>query len=84
MNRLQSNEVPASLGHQPWGRGWDKSGNSQLCPLTMEMGSRSYLFFSGGGSLATLEAGSSLGNELCSSIIGKSQEVEFGSLEGLG
>lgn len=61
----------------PGGRAGTKSGNSQLCPLPMGMDSRRDLFFSREGSLATLEAGSSLGNELCSLASGKSQEVDF-------
>lgn len=83
MNRLQSNEVPVSPRAPTPGGWWEKSGNSQLCPLPMGMDSRSYLFFSGGGSLVTLGAGSSLGNEVCCLANGKSQEVEFGSLKGL-
>ena len=85
MNRSQSNEVPVLLGSPLGvGAGWEKSGNSQPAPLHLRVDSRSYLFFSRGGNLATLEAGTPLGNELCSFVNGKSQEVELGYWEGLG
>lgn len=85
MNRLQSNEVPVLLGSPLWvGVGWEKSGDSQPAPLRLGVDSSSYLFFSRGSNLATLEAGTPLGNELCSFVNGKSQEVVLGYLEGLG
>lgn len=58
MNRLQSNEVPVSLGYLPGGRGGRRQGilNGVLLLVGVD--------FSGEGRLAILQAGASLGNEL--------------------
>lgn len=66
MNRLQSNEVPVSLGTQPGGcrvGGVRKFSSGSPCPWEWipELPILSWR------SLAALEAGSSLGHELCSS-----------------
>lgn len=82
VNRLQSNEVPMSLGHPSW----VGSGRSQETPnyVSYPWEWSPEATFAGGGGLATVEAGSSLGNEFDVTQMKKSEEMEFGSLEGLG